>query len=207
MSSPTQPVVPLDEGDLDPDPFVQFSAWLDGARASAVHEPEAVALATATPSGVPSARMVLLRGWGPDGFVFFSNYESRKADELEANPRAAIVVHWAAIGRQIRIEGLVARTIDAASDAYFASRHRGNQISAWASAQSHPIPNRAALEREVTELAERFGDAAVPRPANWGGYRLTPSAFEFWQHADNRLHDRFRYTPSGRAWHMQRLAP
>ncbi len=207
MSAPTQPVVPLDEGDLDPDPFVQFVAWLDGARSAGVHEPEAMALATATPWGVPSARMVLLRGWGPQGFVFFSNYESRKAGELEANPRAALVVHWAAIGRQIRIEGAVARAADAESDAYFATRDRGSQIGAWASAQSRPIPDRATLEREVAELSGRFGEAAVPRPANWGGYRLTPSAFEFWQHAENRLHDRFLYTPADGAWRIQRLAP
>ena len=207
MSSPTQPVVPLNEGDLDPDPFVQFVAWLDGARADGVHEPEAMTLATASSAGVPAARMVLLRGWGPEGFVFFSNYESRKADELAANPQAAIVIHWASIGRQIRIEGSVARTTAEESDAYFASRHRGSQISAWASAQSRPIPDRATLEREVADLTERFGEVPVPRPPNWGGYRLTPAAFEFWQHAENRLHDRFRYTPAERGWHMQRLAP
>lgn len=207
MSSPTQVIVPLGEGDLDPDPFVQFAGWLDGARATGVHEPEAAALATATPSGAPSARMVLLRGWGSDGFVFFSNYESRKASELDTNAQAALVVHWAAIGRQIRIEGTVDRVTDVESDAYFATRNRGSQIGAWASPQSRPIPDRATLEREVAEIAERFGEAPVPRPPNWGGYRLTPSAFEFWQHADNRLHDRFRYTLGGGAWHMQRLAP
>jgi pyridoxamine 5'-phosphate oxidase len=151
--------------------------------------------------------MVLLRGWSRDGFVFFSNYESRKAQELETNPRAALVVHWAAIGRQVRIEGAVAWTTDAESDAYFATRDRGSQIGAWASPQSRPIPDRATLEREVAELARRFGEAPVPRPANWGGYRLTPSAFEFWQHAANRLHDRFRYTPADGARRMQRLAP
>ncbi len=207
MSSPTQPVVPLDEGDLDPDPFTQFAAWFDGARSVGVHEPEAMTLATASPAGVPSARIVLLRGWGPDGFVFFSNYESRKAGELDANPRAALVIHWPPIGRQIRIEGTVARTSAAESDAYFASRHPGSQVGAWASPQSRPIPDRATLEREVAELTARFGDAGVPRPPNWGGYRLIPSAFEFWQHAANRLHDRFRYTPRARVWRMERLAP
>ena len=207
MSSPTHVIVPLGEGDLDTDPYVQVTAWLDEARSAGVHEPEAAALATATPSGAPSARMVLLRGWGRDGFVFFSNYESRKAGELDANPQAALVVHWAAIGRQIRIEGAVGRVTDLESDAYFATRDRGSQIGAWASAQSQPIPDRATLEREVAALAERFGDAPVSRPPNWGGYRLTPSAFEFWQHADNRLHDRFRYTPAHGAWQMQRLAP
>lgn len=207
MSSPTRPIAPLDEGDLDRDPFVQFAAWLEGARDAGVHEPEATTLATATVTGVPSARMVLLRGWGTDGFVFFSNYQSRKADELDANPRAALVLHWATIGRQVRIEGPVTRTSDAESDAYFASRHRGSQIGAWASPQSHPIPDRAALEREVAHLAERFGDDVVPRPPNWGGYRVTPTAFEFWQHAANRLHDRFRYEPGRDGWRMQRLAP
>jgi pyridoxamine 5'-phosphate oxidase len=207
MSSPTQPIRPLDERDLDPDPFVQFVAWLDGARIAGVHEPEATTLATASSAGAPAARMVLLRGWDADGFVFFSNYESRKAGELDANPRAALVLHWALIGRQIRIEGAVAQTTDAESDAYFATRERGSQISAWASAQSRPIPDRATLEQEVADLTQRFGDASVPRPPNWGGYRVLPSAFEFWQHAANRLHDRFRYTPDGRGWRIERLAP
>ena len=207
MSSPTQPIRPLDERDLDPDPFVQFVAWFDGARVAGVHEPEAMTLATTSSTPAPSARMVLLRGWGADGFVFFTNYESRKAGELDANPRAALVLHWALIGRQIRIEGAVARTTVAESDAYFATRERGSQISAWASAQSRPIPDRAALEQEVADLTQRFGDAPVPRPPNWGGYRLMPSSFEFWQHANNRLHDRFLYTQDGHGWRMERLAP
>lgn len=207
MSSPTDPVDPLREQDLDPDPFRQFAAWFAGATAAAVHEPEAMTLATATPTGVPSARMVLLRGFGPDGFVFFTNYESRKAGELEANPRAALVLHWAALGRQVRVEGTVGRTTDAESDAYFASRHRDSQIGAWASAQSHPIASRAALEAEVAQIASRHPHGPVPRPPNWGGYRLTPTAFEFWQHADSRLHDRFRYLPGRHGWRITRLAP
>ena len=207
MSSPTQPIQPLREEDLDPDPYRQFAAWFAGAVAAGVHEPEAMTLATASRDGAPSARMVLLRGHGPDGFVFFSNYESRKAGELDANPRAALVLHWAALGRQIRIEGAVARTSEAESDAYFASRHRGSQLSAWASAQSRPIPSRAALEAEVEAIAARHADGPVPRPPNWGGYRLTPAQFEFWQHADNRLHDRFRYLPDAPAWRIIRLAP
>jgi pyridoxamine 5'-phosphate oxidase len=207
MSSPNQPNHPLREEDLDPDPFRQFAAWFAGAVAADVHEPEAMTLATASSDGAPSARMVLLRGHGPHGFVFFSNYESRKAGELDANPRAALVLHWAPLGRQIRIEGAVVRTRDAESDAYFASRHRGSQISAWASAQSRPIRSRAALEAEVAEIEAQFPEGAVPRPPNWGGYRLTPAQFEFWQHADNRLHDRFRYLPDGPGWRITRLAP
>jgi pyridoxamine 5'-phosphate oxidase len=207
MSSPTEPVPPLREGDLDPDPFRQFAAWFAGATTAGVHEPEAMTLATATPGGLPSARMVLLRGHGPDGFVFFTNYESRKAGELDANPRAALVLHWATLGRQVRIEGVVARTSDAESDAYFATRHRDSQIGAWASTQSHPIPSRAVLEGAVAQIASRYPDGPVPRPPNWGGYRLTPIAFEFWQHADSRLHDRFRYLPDGPEWRITRLAP
>lgn len=207
MSSPTAPIAPLDEGNLAADPFMQFSLWIEGARTAGVHEPEAMTLATATREGVPSARMVLLRGWGPDGFVFFTNYESRKGTELDANPVAALVWHWASIGRQVRAEGHVSRTMPAESDAYFASRHRGSQLGAWASPQSRPIPSRAGLELRVTEGAERFAGTDVPRPENWGGYRLLPTTFEFWQHADNRLHDRFRYTPDGPAWRLARLAP
>ena len=207
MSSPTQPIVPIVDGTLHPNPFAQFAQWLEGARTAGVHEPEAMTLATATADGMPSARMVLVRGHGPDGFVFFSNYDSRKAQELADNPRAALVWHWAPIGRQVRVEGTITRTTGAESDAYFASRHRGSQIGAWASAQSRPIPDRPTLEREVAELEARFGDGPVPRPPNWGGYRLAPSAFEFWQHAENRLHDRFRYEPSGAGWVISRLAP
>ena len=207
MSSPAQPIQPLREEDLDPDPFRQFAAWFAGAVAAGVHEPEAMTLATASSDGAPSARMVLLRGHGPDGFVFFTNYESRKAGELDANPCAALVLHWAPLGRQIRIEGAIARTADAESDAYFASRHRGSQIAAWASAQSRPIPSRAALDAEVAQVAARYADGPVPRPPNWGGYRLTPAQFEFWQHAENRLHDRFRYLPAAPGWHIVRLAP
>lgn len=207
MSSPTAPIAPLDDGDLHEDPFTQFSLWIEGARAAGVHEPEAMTLATATTGGVPSARMVLLRGWEPDGFVFFSNYESRKGTELDTNPVAALVLHWAAIGRQVRIEGTIGRTTATESDRYFASRHRGSQIGAWASPQSRPIPSRGVLEQQVAETAERFADHDVPRPHNWGGYRLTPTTFEFWQHADNRLHDRFRYTPDGPDWRRARLAP
>lgn len=207
MSSPIEPIPPLREDDLDPDPFRQFADWFAGAVAAGVREPEAMTLATATPDGAPSARMVLLRGHDPDGFVFFTNYESRKAAELEANPRAALVLHWAQLGRQVRIEGAVARTSEAESDAYFASRHRGSQIGAWASAQSRPIPSRAALEGEVAQIAARHPEGPVPRPPTWGGYRLTPAGFEFWQHADNRLHDRFRYLPDGAGWRITRLAP
>ena len=207
MSSHTHLIVPLDDGALDPNPFAQFTAWLDGARSAGVHEPEAMTLATARREGPPSARMVLLRGWGPDGFVFFSNYESRKAAELDTNPAAALVLHWAPIGRQVRIEGTAGRITEAESDAYFDTRHRGSQIAAWASAQSRPIADRATLERQVAEIAARFGDGPIPRPPNWGGYRLDPVAFEFWQHAENRLHDRFQYTRAAGAWQIQRLAP
>ena len=207
MSSPTHPIQPLREEDLDPDPFRQFAAWFAGAVAAGVHEPEAMTLATASSDAAPSARMVLLRGHGRDGFVFFSNYESRKGGELDANPRAALVLYWAPLGRQIRIEGAVGRTSDAESDAYFASRHRGSQLGAWASAQSRPIPSRAALQAEVTDIEARYADGPVPRPPNWGGYRLTPAQFEFWQHADNRLHDRFRYLPDAPGWRIVRLAP
>jgi pyridoxamine 5'-phosphate oxidase len=207
MSSPDIPPPPLDRDALDADPHVQFSAWMDDARARGTHEPEAMALATAAPDGTPSARMVLLRGWGPDGYVWFTNYDSRKGAELAANPRAALVLHWDRVGRQIRLEGAVARTTREESDAYFASRHPGSQIGAWASPQSTPIASRDVLDREVTEAAQRFGEGPVSRPANWGGYRLTPLRFEFWQHRDNRLHDRFVYEPDGDGWSITRLAP
>jgi pyridoxamine 5'-phosphate oxidase len=207
VSSPDLPPPPLDVDALDVDPHVQFAAWMDDARARGTLEPEAMTLATATPDGVPSARMVLLRGWGPQGYVWFTNYDSRKGAELAANPWAALVLHWDRIGRQIRVEGSVAPTTAQESDAYFASRHPGSQIGAWASPQSSPIADREILDREVAEAAERFGDGPVSRPANWGGFRLTPVRFEFWQHRDNRLHDRFVYQSRGDAWSIARLAP
>lgn len=207
MSSPLTVPPPLRSRDLDPDPFRQFAAWLEAARDAGEHEPEAMTLATASPDGAPSARMVLLRGHGPGGFALFTNYESRKARELDANPRAALVFHWPSLGRQIRVEGTVARTPARESDAYFATRPRGSQIGAWASAQSRPIPDRDALEAQAAEVGRRHGDAPIPRPAHWGGYRLTATAFEFWQHGEDRLHDRFRYLPDGDAWTIERLAP
>lgn len=207
MSSPTTTIVPIADGSLDPDPVTVFRDWIEDARNRGVHEPEAMTLATASSGGVPSARMVLLRGFGPDGFVFFTNYDSRKATDLADNPRAALVFHWATIGRQVRIEGLVGRTSEAESDAYFASRHPASQVGAWASPQSRAIPDRGFLEREVAALTERFSGRPVPRPPNWGGLRLTPTGFEFWQHADSRLHDRFRYDPQDTGWRVQRVAP
>jgi pyridoxamine 5'-phosphate oxidase len=194
-------------GDLDPDPVRQFAAWFTAAVAGGVHEPEAMTLATADAAGVPSARMVLLRGHGPDGFVFFTNYDSRKGRELHANPRAALVFHWAAQGRQVRVEGRVRRTSDAESDAYFASRPRGSRLGAWASQQSRPLADRDELEREIARHDERFAGGEVPRPEGWGGFRLTPEAVEFWQHRDDRLHDRFLYARVGGGWEIRRLAP
>lgn len=207
MSSPTAPLPPLGDDQPARDPLVQFTRWMDEAEASGVHEPIAMALATAAPDGAPSARMVLLRDFGPDGFVWYTNYESRKGAELAANPTAALLFHWAAVGRQIRIEGTVARVPEGVSDAYFATRERLSQIGAWASQQSRPLPDRAALEARVEEVSARFAGRTVPRPVGWGGYVLTPTAFEFWQHRENRLHDRFTYTRDGTGWRLSRLAP
>ena len=207
MSSPTSAPPPLDFADLDPDPHRQFAGWFDAAVAAGVHEPEAMALATATPDGLPSVRMVLLRGHGAAGYVWFTNYDSRKGRELVANPRAALVLHWAPLGRQIRIEGAVSRVAEKESDAYFASRHPGSQAGAWASPQSTPIADRIRLEDAAAAVADAYGTGPIPRPPHWGGFRLTADAFEFWQHRDDRLHDRFRYLPDGRGWKIARLAP
>ncbi len=207
MSSPTTPPPPLDDGAPARDPLEEFSRWMDAATAAGVHEPIAMALATATPDGAPSARMVLLRDFGPGGFVWYTNYESRKGGELTANPAAALLFHWAAVGRQIRIEGAVARVPGEVSDAYFASRERLSQIGAWASRQSRPLADRATLEARVAEISARFSGTSVPRPADWGGYVLTPTAYEFWQHRENRLHDRFAYTRDDAGWRLTRLAP
>jgi pyridoxamine 5'-phosphate oxidase len=199
---------PLREEDADPSPFVQFERWFEQAARSKVREPEAAALATATPDGVPSARMVLVKVREQSGFVFFSNYNSRKARELEANPHAALVFYWDPLGRQVRIEGRVERTTAEESAAYVRSRPRGSQLSALASPQSEVIESRDWLEQRVTELTEQYEGAEPPVPSHWGGFRLAPKVFEFWQHREDRLHDRLRYAAqAGGGWLIERLAP
>jgi pyridoxamine 5'-phosphate oxidase len=193
----------MDEADLDPDPLRQFAIWFDQAPAPA---PEAMAVATATPDGAPSIRMVLMKGFGARGFVFFTNYESRKAIELAANPRAALLFHWP--GRQVRIEGRVERTTREESVAYARSRPRGSQLSALASRQSRPVASRAALERRVAELAREYPSGELPEHPAWGGFRVIPDSYEFWEHQPDRLHDRVRYRrDAGGAWITERLAP
>jgi pyridoxamine 5'-phosphate oxidase len=197
---------PLREADVDPDPVGQVGAWLEEARASGVPLPEAMTLATADASGKPSARMLLLKSVAPEGFTFFSGYESRKGRELDENPRAAIVVYWHELGRQVRIEGVVRRLPAEASDAYFETRPPRSRAAAAASRQSVPIEDREQLESELERLLAEHG-SAVPRPASWGGYLLEPETIELWQHREDRLHDRLRYTRDGDAWRLERLAP
>src|SRR5262245_32871690 len=197
----------LDEADLDPDPFRQFRLWLDQAVAAPIKEPLAMALATATPDGRPSARMVLLRGFDERGFVFFTNYDSRKGGEMEANPRAALAFYWDVLDRQVRIEGRVEHTSDAESDEYFRGRPHGSRLGAWASRQSEVIVNRQVLERQMEELQARY-PGEVPRPSCWGGYRVVPETIEFWEGRANRLHDRLRYVRQGTGgWRIERLSP
>ena len=195
----------MDLDELDPDPLRQFERWFADA-AAAVEVPEAAALATSTPDGRPSARMVLLKGTDERGFAFFTNYESRKGRELTDNPRAALLFHWPPLGRQVRVEGGVERVDAAASEAYFRTRPLGSRLAAWASPQSRPLADRAELERLYADAAERFGDD-VPLPPDWGGFRLLPDAYEFWQHGDDRLHDRARYERDAAGWSRTRLAP
>jgi pyridoxamine 5'-phosphate oxidase len=197
---------PLRRADLDPDPLRQFAAWYSEASA-AVAAVESVVLATATPAGAPSARMVLLKGFDQRGFVFYTNYFSRKGQEIAQNPRAAMLFHWSPVGRQVRIEGAVHRVDAAESDAYFATRPPGSRLSAAASPQSRPVEGREWLEDAVGALVRRHPDGAVPRPDEWGGLRLVAREYEFWQHGDDRLHDRFRYRREGDAWQIQRLGP
>ena len=196
------------EQDVDPDPIKQFGAWFEEASLSEVPEVNAMALATATSDGRPSVRMVLLRGFDERGFTFFTNYESRKARELDENPAAALVMFWHELERQVRIEGRVERASEEESDRYFHSRPAGSRIGAWASPQSRVIPDREALESLYQEVEARYPEGAIPRPTNWGGYRVIPDSIEFWQGRPNRLHDRLRYTrrPDGR-WSIERLAP
>ena len=198
---------PLNEDDLDPDPMALFERWFDEAIAHGTFEPHAVALATATGDGRPSARMVLLKDFDEHGLVFFTNYGSRKAAELEANPHAALLFHWPALGRQVRIEGAVGRVPRAETEAYARSRSRESQLSALASPQSSPVPSREWLEQRVAELDREHAGAELPVREDWGGYRLAPAAWEFWQHRPNRLHDRFRYLPEAVGWRIERLGP
>jgi pyridoxamine 5'-phosphate oxidase len=197
---------PLHEEDLAPDPAVQLRRWLDDARADGSELPETMALATATPDGVPSARMVLLKEADGEGLVFYGGYESRKGRELADNPHAAIVLYWPELGRQVRAEGTVERLPAQESDAYFRSRPLGGRLSAAASPQSEVVTSREELERAAAELGRAHGED-VPRPESWGGYRLRPSRWEFWQHRVDRLHDRFRYRVKDGAWIVERLAP
>ena len=197
----------LAEADVDADPVVQFGRWFEQAESAGLLEPTAMTLATSTPDGRPSARMVLLRGFDERGFCFYTNYESRKGIELAANPRAALVLWWGELERQVRIEGTVTRTSREESEAYFHSRPPGSQLSAAASPQSRVIEGRATLERRVAELATGSPDGKVPLPEFWGGYRLAHEVVELWQGRPNRLHDRLRYRRVGDAWRIERLAP
>jgi pyridoxamine 5'-phosphate oxidase len=198
----------LREEDVDPDPLLQFASWFRGAAQSGVGAPEAVALATASSAGVPSVRMVLMKHYDELGFVFYSNYESRKGEDLETNPQAALLFYWEPLGRQVRIEGGARRLSREESAAYVRSRPRGSQLSALASPQSREIESRHQLEQQVAELATRHEGADLPLPEVWGGYRVVPDRIEFWQHREDRLHDRLRYTRGADGgWTVQRLAP
>ena len=189
------------------DPFALFDSWFAEARASEPNDPNAMTLATADAGGVVSARMVLLKGHGADGFVFYTNRESRKARDLVDDAWVALLFHWKSLRRQIRIEGRVARATDAESDAYFASRSRDSQLGAWASDQSRAMPDRATFEARFEAMKARFDGADVPRPSHWGGYRVTPSAIEFWRDGAHRLHERTLYTRSGDGWTTGLLYP
>jgi pyridoxamine 5'-phosphate oxidase len=197
----------LRKKDVVADPLEQFTRWFDEAQSAPILEPNGMMLATVDAAGQPSARTVLLKAVDARGLTFYTNLESRKARELAANPKAALLFWWPPQGRQVRFEGEIEPVADAAADAYFATRPRGSQIGAWASAQSEVVADRAALDAAERKIAARFGDGAVPRPPFWGGYRLVPAAVEFWQGRINRLHDRLRYTRRGADWDLERLAP
>lgn len=191
----------------DRDPIDLFEEWFEQARAAGIMLPEAMTLATSTPEGRPSARMVLLKGVDSRGFVFYTNYDSRKGVELAANPHVALVFHWTVLERQVRIEGTVERTTPEESEAYFRSRSRGSRIGAWASKQSETLASRAEFDARVAEYARRHAGGDVPLPPFWGGFRVAPHAIEFWQGRANRLHDRLYFERQGHAWTSRRLYP
>jgi pyridoxamine 5'-phosphate oxidase len=196
----------VDERALDLDQIIALRGWLREAE-SASPRPDAMTLATASSDGRPSARIVLLRGLDERGLVFFTNRMSRKGEELRENPRAALVLYWWELGRQVRVEGAVEEVDPAESDAYWATRPHASRVAAWASPQSRPIAGRLELEAMVAETEERFANGPVPLPSFWGGYRVVPETIEFWTHRENRLHDRVRYTRTEQSWRRERLAP
>lgn len=197
----------LRQADVDPDPLVQFRRWYEEAGTAGVRAPQAMALATATGDGAPSLRMVLLKGADERGFAFYTGYVSRKASELDSNPRAALLFYWDPLGRQVRIEGSVERVSADESDAYFATRPRGAQLAATASRQSSILANREEIDSRVAQLDTDHAVREVPRPEHWGGYRLVPDTYEFWQHREDRLHDRLRYRRADGEWAIERLSP
>jgi pyridoxamine 5'-phosphate oxidase len=197
----------LDKGDVDPDPIVQFHEWFEKVIEADLHEPNAMILATATGEGRPSARTVLLKGYDEQGFIFYTNYEGRKARELEANPTCTLLFYWGELERQVRIEGRASRLSTEVSDAYFLSRPRGSRLGAWASEQSRPVEDRSVLEERVKALEAEYEGREIPRPPFWGGYRVEPEVIEFWQGRENRLHDRLVYRRSEGEWTIERLQP
>ncbi len=198
----------LDETDVSHDPIVEFARWFAEAQEAQVPEPNAMTLATATPAGAPSARIVLLKAFDERGFVFFTDYRSRKSAELEANPRAALVFLWKELERQVRVTGGVGLASREESEQYFRTRPLGSRLGAWASHQSRVIPGRAMLEKDLQEVEQRFEGGDIPLPPHWGGYRVVPDTIEFWQGRPNRLHDRIRYVKeSGKGWRVERLSP
>jgi pyridoxamine 5'-phosphate oxidase len=198
---------PFDTPDLEDDPLALFQRWLHEARAASRYEAEALAVATADAMGAPSVRMVLLKGCDERGLTFFTNYGSRKGTDLGSNPQAALLFHWPTLGRQVRVEGTVTRVDRAETETYARSRPRASQLSALASPQSRQVPDRQWLERKVEELEREHADGELPVREEWGGYRVEPHAWEFWQNRDNRLHDRFRYERQADGWSVERLAP
>jgi pyridoxamine 5'-phosphate oxidase len=197
----------LDEGSLAPDPLVEFARWFEEAVKAEARDPNAMTLATSTADGVPSARIILLKGFDERGFVFFTDYRSPKGSELVNNPRAALVFYWPELERQVRITGSTSRTDREESEAYFRSRPKGSRLSAWISHQSQVIQSRQQLDSQIPELERRYPGDDVPLPPYWGGFRLRPDAIEFWQGRTNRLHDRLRYVRDGNEWRIERLSP